>query len=308
MLTSSAETMMSTLPDLNCVLFAEMLGNQRLSDKLGKAEAQRALDRARNRIMRSVEAHRGRPLLDRAHRLIAVFKRADEAVQAAADMHDKVRRLPPVSGINLGLKIGLHCGELRTGNGEPGGSAVELAGRLAEVAQPGQALLTGELALHLTDGVRSLAAAVLDHSFRHDGVEIPLFELFSHDGPESAMAENALEQVEPKLRLILRHRGVAHIVTEARPILLMGREEGNDIMVLDRRASRHHARIEWRRGEFYLIDQSTNGTFMQPAAVDPEVGLKREECALPGLGQIGCGFSLSEDNQNEAVSFEILER
>jgi len=307
MQTSSAENKMSTLPEMNCVLFAEMLGNQKLSEKLGHTEAQRALDRARNRIMRSVDGHRGRPLLDRAHRLIAVFKRADDAVQAAADMHDKVRRLPPVSGINLGLKIGLHCGELRTGNDEPGGSAVELAGRLAEIAQPGQALLTGELALHLTEGVRSLASAVLDRSFRHEGVEVPLFELFTQDGPESAAPESPLEQAGLKLRLILRHRGVAHVVTEARPILLMGREEGNDIMVLDRRASRHHARIEWRRGEFYLIDQSTNGTFVLPAE-DGEISLQREECALPNAGKIGCGFSLAEDNHNEAVSFEVVER
>lgn len=300
---------MSNLPELNCVLFAEMLGNQRLAEKLGQAEAQRALDRARNRIMRSVDSHHGRPLMDRAHRLIAVFNRADDALQASADMHDKVRRLPPVSGINLGLKIGLHCGELRTASGdEPGGSAVELAGKLAEIAQPGQALLTGELALHLTDGMRPLASAVLDRTFRHEGIEIPLFELFSNDGPEAATPVE--EPAEPaavadtRMRLILRHRGVAHIVTEARPILLLGREEGNDIVVLDRRASRHHSRVEWRNGSFFAIDQSTNGTFVAPEEGD-ELCLKREEAPLPEKGKIGCGFSLEEDSHGEAVSFEL---
>lgn len=296
--------MPSNLPELNCVLFAEMLGNQRLAEKLGQAEAQRALDRARNRIMRSVDSFHGRALLDRAHRLIAVFRRADEAVQAAADMLEKVRRLPPVSGINLGLKIGLHIGELRTGTEEPGGSAVELAGKLAEAAQPGQVLLTGELALHLTDAVRSLASAVLNRGFRHEGVEVPLFELFSHDGPEAAQADVAVEGGDARTRLVLRHRSIAHIVTEARPILLMGREEGNDIVILDRRASRHHARIEWRRGEFYLIDQSTNGTYVLPEE-EAELMLKREEVALPAVGRIGCGFSTEEDPQGELVTFEI---
>ncbi len=95
---------MSNRTDFNCVLFAEILGNQKLADKLGQAEAQRALDRGRNRIMRSVDARHGKALLDRAHRLIAVFKKADDAVQAAADMQEKVRRLPPVSGINLGVR------------------------------------------------------------------------------------------------------------------------------------------------------------------------------------------------------------
>lgn len=298
--------MPSNLSDLNCVLFAEMLGNQRLAEKLGQAEAQRALDRARNRIMRSVDSFHGRALLDRAHRLIAVFRKADDALQAAGDMQEKVRRLPPVSGINLGLKIGLHCGELRTGNEEPGGSAVELAGKLAEAAQPGQVLLTGELALHLTDAMRSLASAVLNRSFRHEGVEVPLFELFSHDGPEAAAqaAEATSEAADTRMRLVLRHRAIAHIVTEARPILLMGREEGNDIVILDRRASRHHARIEWRRGEFFLIDQSTNGTFVA-SDEEAELMLKREEVALPLTGRIGCGFSAEEDPQGELVTFEI---
>lgn len=297
---------MSTLPELNCVLFAEMLGNQKLADKLGQNEAQRALDRARNRIMRSVDSYQGRALLEHAHRLIAVFKRADDAMQAAADMHEKVRRLPPVSGITLGLKIGLHCGELRTGAGEPAGTAVELAGRLAEVAQPGQSLLTGELALHLTEGMRGLAAAVIGRSLRHEGAEIPLFELSGQDGPEEAeqAAGPLSEPPESKLRLVLRHRGIAHIVTEARPILLMGREEGNDIVVLDRRASRHHARIEWRRGDFFVIDQSTNGTYVLPDD-DAEIMLRRQEFPLPERGRIGFGFSLDDDSQGEAVSFEV---
>lgn len=298
---------MSNRTDFNCVLFAELLGSQKLTDKIGQAEAQRALDRARNRIMRSVDAHHGRPLLDRADRLIASFKRADDAAQAASDMHEKVLRLPPVSGITIELKIGLHCGELVSGT-EPSGLAVELAARLAEAAEPGQALMTGELALHLTEGVKALASSVRDLNLRHDGMDIPLYELTSQNGPDSVMPSTSTSSSNTtdssRARLVLRHRGVAHIVTESRPILLMGREEGNDIVILDRRASRHHARIEWRHGHFYVIDQSSNGTFVAPED-EAEIMLKREECALPMLGRVGCGFSCEEDSQGEMVSFEI---
>ncbi|MCX9156247.1 FHA domain-containing protein [Niveibacterium sp. 24ML] len=294
---------MSNRTDFNCVLFAELLGSQKLTDKIGPTEAQRALDRARNRIMRSVDAHHGHALLDRADRLIASFKRADDAAQAASDMHEKVQRLPPVSGITIGLKIGLHCGELVSGN-EPSGLAVELAGRLAETAEPGQALMTGELALHLTEGVKALASSVRDRNVRHDGMDIPLYELTSQIGPDSVPPSSSAGTDTSRARLVLRHRGVAHIVTESRPILLMGREEGNDIVILDRRASRHHARIEWRHGHFYVIDQSSNGTFVAPED-EAEIMLKREECALPTLGRVGCGFSCEEDSQGEMVSFEI---
>ena len=295
---------MSNRTEFNCVLFAELLGNQKLADKLGQAEAQRALDRARNRIMRSVDAHHGQALLDRADRLIASFKRADDAAQAAADMHQKVLRLPPVSGITIGLKIGLHCGELASGT-EPAGLAVELAHRLADVAAPGQALMTGELALHLSEGVKALASPVHNLNVSHDGMDVPLYDLAApYNGPESVIPIANTGVDLSRARLVLRHRGIAHIVTESRPILLMGREEGNDIVILDRRASRHHARIEWRHGHFFVIDQSSNGTFVA-SEDEAEIMLKREECALPAFGRVGCGFSCEEDTQGEMVSFEI---
>lgn len=288
--------------ELNCVLSAEILGKQRLAEKLGQIEAQRAVDRARNRIMRSVEAHHGSALFDQGSRLVAAFRRADDALEAAAEMQEKVRRLPPVSGISLGLKIGMHCGELR--NGElPEGVAVELAGRIAEYARPGQSLLSGELALHLSDALRPRVSALPDAGMRQEGGEIPLFELASQEGTEPAQGSEIAASA-PRHRLVLRHRGVAHIVAEARPILLMGREEGNDIVVLDRRASRHHARIEWRQGAFFLVDQSSNGTFLRPED-ESELMLKREEAALPEAGRIGCGFSVEEEGQGEEVSFEV---
>ena len=71
-----------------------------------------------------------------------------------------------------------------------------------------------------------------------------------------------------------RHAPPAHVITsysihytklydeELRPILLMGREMGNDVVVIDPRTSRQHARIERRREGFFVVDQSTNGTFI----------------------------------------------
>ncbi len=281
---------MPPLPEINCVLLAQILGQQRLIEKLGQSEALRAQGRAHNRIMRSVEGHHGQALRNDAQRLIAVFRRADDAMQSAADMQEKLRRLPPVSGINLNLQIGIHCSD------EAGGAAVALASRLADIAAPGQALLTAEVARHLSDRMRTRAFAVPDRSLHHEGIRIPLFGLSTQDDPAT------------QLRLVLRHRDIAHVVTAARPILLIGRNEGNDIRMWDRRASRHHARIECRHGKFYLFDrQSTNGSFVLSEGKSAIV-LRREECILSGSGKIGCGFSLVEDDHDEALGFEALPR
>ena len=66
--------------------------------------------------------------------------------------------------------------------------------------------------------------------------------------------------ITPRLRL--KHQNDVLMLEEARPIILLGREQGNDIVIIDPRASRQHARIERRREGFVLVDQSTNGTFV----------------------------------------------
>ena len=96
------------------------------------------------------------------------------------------------------------------------------------------------------------------------------------------------------------------IVSDARPVLLAGREEGNDLVIADRRASRHHARIEWRQNRFVLIDTSTNGTYMVDDA-GTEVVLRRREADLPTQGNIGFGYSPQEADA-EAISFTVHHR
>ena len=53
-----------------------------------------------------------------------------------------------------------------------------------------------------------------------------------------------------------------------RPMLALGRGSGCDISLPDPRASRQHARLEWRKDGFYLVDtNSTNGTFVNRSRV-----------------------------------------
>ena len=73
-------------------------------------------------------------------------------------------------------------------------------------------------------------------------------------------------------------------------------------MVADRRASRHHARIERRRGKFLLVDHSSNGTSVRVAG-EHEVVLRREELMLRGSGQIALGHSTG-DPDAVLVEFE----
>jgi len=73
------------------------------------------------------------------------------------------------------------------------------------------------------------------------------------------------------------------------------------MMVPDKMASRVHCKIEFRRGNFFLVDQSTNGTFVTVGS-DAEVLLKREQIMLRGSGVICLGHTASSGD-GERVSF-----
>lgn len=94
------------------------------------------------------------------------------------------------------------------------------------------------------------------------------------------------------------------IVEELRPIILLGREQGNDVVIIDPRASRQHARVERRRDGFVLVDQSTNGTYVANGD-DPEQCARKSEIVLTGQGRIGCGFS-ANDIERDLVFFEVI--
>ena len=80
-------------------------------------------------------------------------------------------------------------------------------------------------------------------------------------------------------------------------------EPGNNIIIIDPRASRQHVRIERQREGFILIDESTNGCFVSIEGQEEQC-LKGTALPLTGSGCFGCGFS-SREFENDLVFFEL---
>src|SRR5262249_33726541 len=93
------------------------------------------------------------------------------------------------------------------------------------------------------------------------------------------------------------------VLGEADASVSLGRDPTCGIVLADRKASRVHARIERRRDKFFLIDQSTNGTFVTFAG-EIEIALRREEVMLRGSGQISFGHGTAESSE-EVVEFTL---
>lgn len=281
-----------------CILVAEVAGSERLIGRMRAEEAQHAVDRCLNRIDRVIESNGGTRLTREPQGLSAGFERCDAAVLAACEMLERVASLPPMSGVQLSTRIGVHYGPLEASR-PPYGDGLTVARRLAASAKPGQALASGAAVMLLSTPARHFAGTEGSRSLALAGMDWPVYELGHKLGNITPLPPNSklLQQLH------IRHQNERLMVDEQRPVLLLGREHGNDVVIIDPRASRQHARIERRGAGFYLIDQSSNGTYVAIEG-QGEKFVKQSETLLNGPGRLGCGFSAAEV-ERDLVFFEL---
>jgi adenylate cyclase len=294
---------MSTEPRSISVLVADICGSSRLNEKLGEAEAQRAVERCLHRMERAAEAAKGRVIKTSGNELLAVFDSAEAATHASAEIQQRVDALPPVSGISLTIRIGFQYGEVSEEGDSISGDTVNVASQLAELAKAGQVLTTAATVGLLPDDLREQTREL-------DGVTVgdeavPVCEvLWERDDDGSTMRFSATPPALKDTQLRLQN-GEQEVWMDAnRPHATLGRDAGATLITRDSRASRSHGRIERRRDKYVLVDESTNGTYLKFQG-EPEVVLRHEEAILRGRGYIAFGHSV-DDQDDELVEFEVV--
>ena len=313
-----------------CVLVAEIVGGDRPIARLGEAETARALDRCLNRIDLAIGSGNGEIVARDRSAVIATFEECDDGVLAACEAFDRVRKLPPVSGIQMQLRIGVHYGEVENGMGE----GVDGARLILQACNADQSMASAPVVDELKAVVRKLASAEAFHDILLDRLPWPVFMIGAQNAatalspsapslpsprPEPSSPLTSLKPVPvtdaafaaptptplssgPRMRL--KHQHDLLFIDGSRPVILLGRELGNDVVIIDPRASRQHARIERQREGFMLIDESTNGCFVLIEG-QAEQCLKGSSLPLTGSGRFGCGFSPKEF-ENDLVFFELI--
>lgn len=102
-------------------------------------------------------------------------------------------------------------------------------------------------------------------------------------------------QLAGGVRLRLRIGGRQLLLDACRSSITIGRTEDNDVVVKDHLISRLHARIEISHNKFIvLLDQSRNGTVVQPAP-GALLFIRRGTLRLNGCGMIGLGRPPEQD-------------
>ena len=277
------------------VMFADICGSTRLYEVLGDARAFSAISECLDVLRQLTMKHGGRVVKTIGDEIMSVFPDAVSATHAACEMQAAISSWLPIDQMRVAIRIGFHAGPvLDDQEGDVFGDTVNVAARMAELAQAQQIITTGKTMDWLPPIIRSSTRALNPVAIRGKADEVEVREVIWRETDDMTMlVGNTLPGTGGHV-LRLSYDGRDFMVDAVRPSVTIGRDEGADIVVRDRCASRMHARIEFRRDKFVFVDLSSNGSYILPNG-EEEVRLRREEFVLSKSGSISLGHPYKND-------------
>jgi adenylate cyclase len=294
---------MESAPRKLAILFADVAGSTKLYETLGDAEALATVGRCLD-IMKAVcDDHGGRVVKTIGDEAMAVFPLPANAAYAAIAMQKQIAALRTSQGVPLAIHAGFHFGPVIDDGADVFGDAVNVAARLTSLAKAGQTLISSETVQVLSPALRARTRDQDAHTVKGKQSDIHTFELIWQDSEEELTTMSTRPAIRPA-GLKLTHGARELELDQNSPPITLGRDAQNDIVIMDRKASRLHARIERRRDKFVIVDVSSNGTYCMEEG-ESEIMLRREELVLRGRGRLCFGHA-SEDGASESVLYVCL--
>ena len=274
------------------ILFADVVGSTQLYDEFGDTKASETVARCLDVMKEATHQFNGTVIKTIGDEIMATFPTVDDAMGAACQMQsrigsggDRAKGHIPVS-----IRIGCHFGPVVQERNDIFGAAVHTANRMNSQAKARQIIISGPTVNLMGAEWRAQTRQIDVATVRGRLDEVALFEvLWQPDEATSMLPTIEWEskgRSASKLTLTFRDRSV--VVNDQKKNVNLGRADDNDLVIKGNLISRIHARVEKRRGKFLLIDQSTNGTFLQNVRGE-EVFVRRDSTELVGEGIIGLG-------------------
>ncbi len=263
-------------------------------ETLGDASARQRVAECLALLTAEILRHQGTVVKTIGDEVMSTFPSAAAAVQAACAMQEALTAKASQGQVSLAIRVGMHYGPVLVEEGDVFGDAVNVAARMVSLAKAGQVITTAQTVATLPPALRA-ATRYIDRAWvKGKQEELDIYEVIWREDDLTRMEASPLPpppRSQARLWLRVHERELA--LDPARPSVTLGRGQQNDIVMQDEYISRLHARIEYRRSKFVLLDQSTNGTFVRTA--DGKVTtLRREEMVLQGSGVISLGRMFSE--------------
>ena len=270
------------------ILFADVVGSTQLYDKFGDTKASETVARCLDVMKDATHQFSGTVIKTIGDEVMSTFPTVDDAMGAASQMQSRIS-----SGddeIRVSIRIGCHYGPVVQEQNDIFGAAVHTANRMTSQAKAKQIVISGTTVEKMGADWQKQTRQIDVATVRGRVDEVALFELIWQPEEATSMLPTIdwdhKDRTATRIKLTFRDQVV--VVDDSRKGINMGRAEENDLVIKGNLISRIHARIEMRKGRFILIDQSTNGTFLEDAQ-GREKFVRRDNMELTGEGIIGLG-------------------
>jgi len=292
------------------ILFADIANSTHLYETLGNKKARELVGACLSLLSEVTSEYGGTVIKTIGDEIMCTFINADDAVEAAIHMNLRLMDMPidDLPGtfppnIYVGIQLGPVIVE---DNNDIFGDAVNVAAYMVELAKQRQIITTEETTAALENEHQKTVRHIDKVTIKGKAGEVNIFEIMWEQKDETVMMDVPLDTLLDECLLELKFGDQRIEVGKDRSFITIGRQHHNDLVVDDISVSRTHACIEYRRGKFMLIDQSTNGTYAQDQG-GKNIHLRRDETSLSGSGVISLGREMGSNvtDDTSLIHFEI---
>jgi class 3 adenylate cyclase len=290
------------------IVFADVVGSTQLYDKFGDTKASETVAVCLDIMKDATYQFNGTVIKTIGDEVMSTFTTVDEAMGASVMMQTRISAEGmKEDGIPVSIRIGCHYGPVVQEQNDIFGAAVHTANRMTSQAKSKQIVISGFTVEQMSPELRNQTRQIDVATVRGRIDEVALFELVWQ--PEEATSMLPTLEWENKARkaskLLLNFKDTTVEVSDRRKSINLGRADDNDVVVKGNLISRIHAKVEMRRGKFVLIDQSTNGTFVQNVQ-GQETLVRRDSMELGDEGTIGLGRT-ENPGSSLAIYYKTIE-
>lgn len=289
------------------IVFADVVGSTQLYDEFGDTKASETVAVCLDVMKDATHQFDGTVIKTIGDEVMSTFASVDEAMSAAVMMQAQITLQSKKEGsIPVSIRIGCHYGPVVQEQNDIFGAAVHTANRMTSQAKARQIVLSGESVDQLGADLKKQTRQIDVASVRGRIDEVALYEFLWNPEEATSMLPTIEweNRVRKASRLVLSFRDLTVEVNDQNKHVNIGRADDNDLIVKGNLISRIHAKVELRRGKFVLIDQSTNGTFLQNLQGE-ELFVRRDSTEVIGEGTIGLGRA-EQPGSSLAIHYKTL--
>ena len=276
------------------IVFADVVGSTQLYESLGDEGARETVQRCVECMKEATIEFHGEVIKTIGDEVMSTFPTADDAVNAASQMQQRISNgnFTGRDDVRVSIRIGCHFGHVAVETNDIFGVAVNIANRMTSQAKAGQIITTAGTVELLNDEWQNVVRQIGVATLRGQMDEVALYEVLWQPEDATSMLPKidwSDAQSDDPGRLVLRFQGQEVVLEpDGTRSVTLGRADDNDVTIKGNLISRVHARIELNKTRYVIVDESTNGTFVQRDDGE-EVYVRRDTATLSGTGLIGLG-------------------